>query len=205
MASGAALPHAASTAHTASTEALRTSGLSIGAQASAREPPALVRREIGERRVCSAAMTLVDTLRQKALLAMKAKDPVRTTILRLAQSEVQATEARAGRALTEEEEFAVVRKLVKSNEETLAASPAGSPGDAEKRATLARENEILAELLPKALGAPEIQALLDGVKDAIRAAGNDGQATGVAMKHLKSVGASAGGADVAKAVKAIRA
>ena len=50
-------------------------------------------------------MTLVDTLRKKALESMKAKDAVATTILRLAQSEVQAAEARAARALTEEEEL----------------------------------------------------------------------------------------------------
>ena len=45
-------------------------------------------------------MTLVDTLRKKALEAMKAKDGVATTILRLAQSEVQAAEARANRPLS---------------------------------------------------------------------------------------------------------
>jgi len=33
-------------------------------------------------------MSLIDTLRKRALEAMKAKDPLATTILRLAQSEV---------------------------------------------------------------------------------------------------------------------
>ena len=37
-------------------------------------------------------MTIIDILRQKALVSMKAKDGVATTILRLAQSEVQAAE-----------------------------------------------------------------------------------------------------------------
>jgi uncharacterized protein YqeY len=148
-----------------------------------------------------AFMTLVDTLRKKALEAMKAKDSLATTILRLAQSEVQATEARAGRLLTDDEAFAVVRKLVKSNEETMAASA----GDAEKIATLTRENQLLTDILPKGLSASEIQALLAEARDAIRGAGNDGQATGVAMKHLKAKGVSASGADVAQAVKAIRA
>jgi uncharacterized protein YqeY len=145
-------------------------------------------------------VTLVDTLRKRALEAMKAKDPVATTILRLAQSEVQAAEARAGRALSDEESFGVVRKLVKSNEETLAASS----GDAEKTATLRRENQILGELLPKGLSVAEIQGLLAPVRDAVRGAANDGQATGVAMKHLKGLGVTAGGADVGLAVRAIR-
>jgi uncharacterized protein YqeY len=146
-------------------------------------------------------VTLVDTLRKKALEAMKAKDGVATTILRLAQSEVQATEARAGRPLTDDEAFAVLRKLVKSNEETLAAA---RQGDAEV-ATLTRENQLLTELLPKGLSVPEIQVLLAPVADAIRAAGNDGQATGVAMKHLKAQGVGANGTDVGQAVKALRA
>ena len=52
-------------------------------------------------------MSLIDTLRKRALEAMKAKDPLATTILRLAQSEVQAAEARADRTLTDDEAFAV--------------------------------------------------------------------------------------------------
>ena len=146
-------------------------------------------------------MTVIDTLKKKALEAMKAKDGVATTIFRLAQSEVQASELRANRLLTDEEAFAVVRKLVKSNEETLAASQ----GDAEKTATLTRENQLLGDLLPKGLSVAELQAMLGPVADAIRAAANDGQATGVAMKHLKASGVSAPGADVGVAVRAIRA
>ena len=145
-------------------------------------------------------MTLVDALRKKALEAMKAKDGLATTILRLAQSEVQALEARQGRPLTDEEAFGALRKLVKSNEETLAASV----GDDEKRATLTREIALLTEFLPKSLSAAEIAAALAPVAEAIKAAGNDGQATGVAMKHLKSQGAQVAGTDVAQAVKAIR-
>jgi uncharacterized protein YqeY len=149
-------------------------------------------------------MTLVDTLRKQALEAMKAKDAVATTILRLAQSEVQASQERAGRPLTADEEFAVIRKLVKSNDETLAAS-ANDPAKAAESATLTRENQLLTELLPKGLSTAELEGHLAAVKDAIRAAANDGQATGVAMKHLKSLGVGASGTDVAVAVKALRA
>jgi uncharacterized protein YqeY len=145
-------------------------------------------------------MSLIDTLRKDALAAMKAKDSVATTILRLAQSEVQAAEARANRPLSDEEALAVVRKLVKSNEETLAASRS----DEAAAATLKREIEILTGLLPKGLSPTELTALLAPVADAIKAAGNDGQAVGVAMKLLKSQGVVAGGHDVAAAVRAIR-
>lgn len=146
-------------------------------------------------------MSIVETLRSRALAAMKAKDTVATTILRLAQSEVQALEARQGRALTSDEELGALRKLVKSNEETLAASTS----DVERATTLKREIEILKELLPQAMSAEAIATMLAPVADAIRAAANDGQATGVAMKHLKAQGATVTGNDVALAVKALRA
>jgi uncharacterized protein YqeY len=145
-------------------------------------------------------MTLIETLRARALAAMKAKDPIATTIYRLAQSEVQALEARNAKPLTDEEAFGALKKLVKANEETLAVGG----GDAEKTATLKREIELLTELLPKGLSLDEIKALLAPVADAIKAAPNDGAATGVAMKHLKTTGARAAGNDVAAAVKALR-
>jgi len=143
---------------------------------------------------------LIDVLRKKALLAMKAKDGVATTILRLAQSEVQALEARVGRDLTDDEAFGALKKLVKSNEETLASSTA----DAERSATLQREIEILSEVIPKGVSLDAIIEALGPVADAIKAAAGDGQATGVAVKHLKSVGVRANGSDVATAVKTIR-
>jgi uncharacterized protein YqeY len=148
-------------------------------------------------------MSIVETLRSRALAAMKAKDTVAATILRLAQSEVQALEARQGRALTNDEELGALRKLVKSNEETLAAS--AGDAEAEAAATLKREIEILKDLLPKSMSAEEIAVALAPVADAVRAAASDGQATGVAMKHLKAQGATVTGNDVATAVKLLRA
>jgi hypothetical protein len=146
-------------------------------------------------------MTVVEILRKKALESMKAKDSVSTTILRLAQSEVQALEAKTDGPFTDEAAFGVLRKLIKSNEETLAMSSSNP----EKSAVLQREIEILKELLPKGLSTDDIIAALAPVLDAVKAAGNDGQATGVAMKHLKSAGAQVTGNDVSAAVKKIRA
>jgi uncharacterized protein len=69
---------------------------------------------------------------------------------------------------------------------------------------LEEENRILAAFLPKSLGVDEIVASLAPVADAVKSAGNEGQATGVAMKHLKSTGALVNGKDVALAVKKLR-
>jgi uncharacterized protein YqeY len=88
---------------------------------------------------------------------------------------------------------------VKSNEETLQASQ-----DETQKATLLAEIEVLNSYLPKSLGVPEIVAALAPVAEAVKAAGNDGQATGVAMKHLKGLGAEVNGKDVSAAVRQLR-
>jgi hypothetical protein len=94
----------------------------------------------------------------------------------------------------------VVKKLIKSNQETHDKSE-----NAAQRATLEEEIAILESLLLKSLSVGAIVSELEPVREAIRAAGSDGQATGVAMKHLKALGANVNGKDVAEAVKRLRA
>jgi uncharacterized protein YqeY len=147
----------------------------------------------------SGAMAIVDELKSRMNDATRAKDEVAKNIYRLAYSEMQLAVARSGKEATDEEAVAILKKLVKSNEETLAVAT-----DAAQKEALAREVALLGALLPKTLGIPEIVAVLAPVADAIRAAGNDGQATGVAMKHLKSTGASVDGKTVSAAVKQLR-
>lgn len=142
---------------------------------------------------------LVDEIKRRITAAMKAGNTIEKDILRLAYGEVQTNEAR-GTAVTDEGVAAIVRKLIKSNEETLAAT-----ADAEAKRILVEENVVLASLLPKSLSVADIVAALAPVRDAIKAAGNDGQATGAAMKHLKGAGAVVNGKDVTEAVKQIRA
>lgn len=131
--------------------------------------------------------------------AMKARRTVEREILGVALGEIQTQEARKGE-LTEEETASFVKKLIKSNRETLDAGP-----DAERKAILEEEIVILESLLPKAMGPDEIVVALAPVSDAIRAASNDGQATGIAMKTLKAQGAPVDGKAVAEAVKRMRA
>ncbi len=143
---------------------------------------------------------LKDEIKRRINLAMKEKREAERDILRLTFGEIQTAEARAAKDLTDEEVSQIVRKLIKSNEETLAAT-----ADATAKAVLAKENEILATLLPKALTTDEIVAHLAAVKDSIGAAGSEGQATGVAMKHLKTLGLTAPGGAVQAAIKILRA
>lgn len=142
---------------------------------------------------------LLDEIKARMFKAMKAGDEVTKEILKVAMGEITTDAARDGRKGDDEEARALLKKLVKSNEETI-----GRATDAAQIDVLKREIEVLRDFLPKELGEEEVTALLSAVADAIRAAGNDGQATGVAMKHLKSTGVAAEGKVVSAAVKRLR-
>jgi uncharacterized protein YqeY len=142
---------------------------------------------------------LVDELKKRIATAVKEGDSVARDVLRLALGEIQTAEARKNEKLSDEEVAGALRKLVKSNEETL-----GLSGEGERAIALRKEIEVLSSLLPKALSIDEIVAALAPSIDAIKAAKADGQAVGVAMKHLKSTGATVAGNDVQAAVKKIR-
>ncbi len=142
---------------------------------------------------------LSEQIKQEITKAMRAGDTLRRDVLRVALGELQLEEGRQGRPLPDDEAQRIVRKLIKSNQETMEASGPGERAD-----RLRAEIEALESLLPQALSVEQIVAALEPVADQVRAAGNDGQATGVAMKHLKSSGAAVEGRDVAEAVKRMR-
>ena len=142
---------------------------------------------------------LLAEIKAKMFAAMKEGDVIAKEILRVAVGEITTEMARPGRKGDDEETVAILKKLIKSNEETKANAT-----DATQRSTLDREIEVLSAFVPKGLGVDEITHALSAVSDPIRAAGNEGQATGIAMKELKAKGSIVSGKDVAAAVKAIR-
>jgi uncharacterized protein YqeY len=144
-------------------------------------------------------MALLDQLKARMFQAMKAGNAIEKEILKVAMGEITTDAARPGKKGDDEEAQAILKKLVKSNEETLALSQ-----DEAQKQTLRTEIEALLAFLPKTLGVPEIVTALAPVAEAVKAAGNDGQATGVAMKHLKSLGAEVNGKDVSTAVRQMR-
>lgn len=141
---------------------------------------------------------LVDEIKKQVAVAMKSGDATARDVLRLALGEIQMAEARNNAPASEEEATAAVRKLIKSNEETLRLTT-------DDRATALRhEIEVLSALLPKGLSVEDIVKVLAPEHDALKAAKSDGQATGVAMKFLKAAGHAVSGNDVGAAVKQIR-
>ena len=146
---------------------------------------------------------LIETIKKRVIEAMKAGRTAERDLLRVALGDLQTEAERRGGTLPDEEAHKVLRKMMKSNDEMLAAL---ADSDAERSAGLRTENETLQALLPQTLDEAAVVTLLAPVADAIRAAGNDGQATGIAMKHLKSqTDAAVEGKTVAAAVKTMRA
>lgn len=142
---------------------------------------------------------LKDDLRDAIKTAMREKNALARTILKVALGEIGTVESREGKDLPDADAIKIVRKLVKSNEQTLEATT-----DEDTRAKLTRENEILEALLPQAMGVDDIVAALAEVTDAIKGAKADGPAMGVAMKTLKASGAVVESRDVNAAVRQIR-
>ncbi len=145
------------------------------------------------------APMLLDEIKSRMFKAMKEGRIIEKEILRVAVGEITTHAARAGKSESDEEAQVILRKLIKSNEESLALSE-----DAARRADFELENRTLADLLPRSLTVEEIVVQLAAHRDVIVAAGNEGQATGIAMKQLKVLGAVVSGKDVTLAVKQLR-
>ena len=143
---------------------------------------------------------LLDEIKARMFQAMKAGDHVTKEILKVAMGEITTEAARDGRKGDDDEARAILKKLVKSNEETITRAT-----DAAQVTVLEREIAVLRDFLPKELGEEAVIGLLAAVAEAVRAAGNDGQATGIAMKHLKASGTAVDGKIVSGAVKRLRA
>jgi uncharacterized protein YqeY len=144
-------------------------------------------------------MALLDQIKAQMFAAMKSGNVTEREILKVAMGEITTDAARPGKKGDDEETLVILKKLVKSNEESIEASQ-----DEAQKAQLRAEIEVLNAYLPKSLGVADIVAALAPVAEAIKAAGNDGQATGVAMKHLKTLGAVVNGKDVSAAVRQLR-
>jgi uncharacterized protein len=142
---------------------------------------------------------LLDEIKTRMFKAMKEGRTIEKEILRVAVGEITTDAARPGKSGSDEEAQAIIRRLIKADEESLSLCE-----DANQKADLELEIKTLSELLPKTLSVDEIVTALESVKDAIRAAGNDGQATVVAVKTLKAAGASINGRDVSEAVRRMR-
>jgi uncharacterized protein YqeY len=145
-------------------------------------------------------MSLIETLRNKLTEARRSKSEAQKNVLTVVLGEVSTYQARSGKPPGDDEVEKMIRKVILGNTETL--------GLLEKRGdtnpTLREENAFLESLLPTTLTVAEVKGHLAEVLPAIQSATSDGQATGAAMKHLKSKSLKVLGETVAAAVKELR-
>ncbi len=94
--------------------------------------------------------------------AMREKDKVRLSILRMVKNEIDIKEKESGEALSDEDVVATFKKVLKQTGETLEGSiKAGT--DAERTALLQSQIDILTGYLPKQTTGDELVAIIDGV------------------------------------------
>ena len=143
-------------------------------------------------------MTLLEQLKDEMKNAMRAKDKIRLTAIRMALSAIKQAEIDNKTETTDESIIAVLTKMVKQRKESIAMFKDGGRDDmAEKEA---EEVKALEAFLPQQLNAEEIQQLIEqAIADTGAASMADmGKVMGIAMKE------AAGRAD-GKAISAIAA
>lgn len=149
-------------------------------------------------------MSLKEKVRERFEEAKKSNHREEKNLLSVILGDIATAEARSGKDVSDAEVEKLLRKMVESNNETVNQMKSHQRADDPQVAVLERENTFLRALLPQTLDVAAIVKALEPVKADIIAAKNDGQATGVAMKHLKAQALSVQGNDVSAAVKQLR-
>ena len=125
-------------------------------------------------------MSLLAQLKKDSLLARKAADRVRATLLStlIGEAEMVGKNA-ANRESTDEEVQQTIRKFLKNNQEAL-----GVIKDEERRAVLEQESAILTAYLPPLASDAEVQAFITATVAAL--AERSPKQMGVVMGALKA-------------------
>lgn len=149
-------------------------------------------------------MSLKEKVREQFEEARRSGNRAEKNLLSVILGDISTAEARSGKAVPDAEVEKLLRKLVESNTETVAQLKSHQRADDPQVAVLERENAVLKALLPQTLDPAAIAAALEAVRAELVNAKSDGQATGVAMKHLKGLSLNAQGQDVSAVVKQFR-
>ncbi|MFD9794584.1 GatB/YqeY domain-containing protein [Streptomyces sp. NPDC059070] len=151
--------------------------------------------------------TLKATLKDDLTTAMKARDELRSSTLRLTLTAIAKEEVagKSARELSDEEVLTVIAKEAKKRREAAEAFDQG--GRTESAAKERAEGEILDAYLPKQLTDDELNAIVAEAVAEAKAAGAEGpRAMGAVMKIVKpKVAGLADGGRVSAAVKTLLA
>lgn len=142
-------------------------------------------------------MTFVQTVDTDFKEAMKAKEEVRLSTLRMLRSALKNKQIDLQHELNDQEAMAVIKTMMKQYQDALNDFMNAGRTDLADRQQ--KELDILATYLPPALSREELEAI---VKDAVQSSGvtDAGKAMGIAMK---AVAGRADGTDVRAIVEAL--
>lgn len=113
-------------------------------------------------------MSILDTLQNDMKLAMKNKDQLTLSTIRLVKSSVSYAQIEKGRELTDDEVMAVIMKEAKQRRESIDAAKAGGREDiAEQEGA---ELNVLQRYLPEQLSEDEIEAIVREIVSEVGAA-----------------------------------
>lgn len=112
-------------------------------------------------------MNLSDRLAEDLKQAMKDRDKIRLSVLRMVRSALKNQEIERGQALTDEDTLAVLQKELKQRRDSLEAFQQASRSDLAEQAT--QEIDILNEYLPKQLTSDELTELVSEVIQSVGA------------------------------------
>jgi hypothetical protein len=144
------------------------------------------------------SMTLQTRVESGMRDAMRARDEVRTSTLRMAMAAAHNRQIELGRALTDEEMTDVLGKQLKQRRESIEQFRAG--GREERAQAEEAEAAILAEFLPEQMSANELDAVVVAAiaETGASAPGDMGRVMGAVMPRVKG---RADGKAVSEAVR----
>lgn len=130
-------------------------------------------------------MNLQDQLMEDLKAAMKAKDNVRTSTIRMLCGQMKDLQIAKGAALTEEDEIGVLKNAAKKRKEAIEIYE--KSGRADLLAKEKEELEIIAGYLPQQLSEAEVEAVVARVIQEVGAATQKdlGKVMQAAMAQLK--------------------
>jgi uncharacterized protein YqeY len=131
---------------------------------------------------------IIDQIKSQIKDAMKSRDSERSALLRLVLGTIQQEGDDSDEVVA-----AIIRKMIKSNNQTVEAVVANGGTASE----IHQENALLNSFLPQSMTVEEIKHYLAGKIECQPI----GKAMGAAMKILKADGKVAQGADVKKALE----
>jgi len=147
--------------------------------------------------------TLKDQLQQDLTVAMKARDELTVSTLRMVRAAIMNAEVAGQRAvaLTDEQELAVLRSEAKKRAES--AEIYAQAGRDEAATKERAEQAVIEQYLPAAVDVGDLAGIIDEEVTAAAAAGQTGpKAMGAVIKAVRRRAPGADGSTVAALVKA---